>query len=110
MPTKALDASVRHQPSAAIVDSQSVKAAETVGAGTRGFDAGKKINGRKRHIAVDVEGLLLAVVVTAASIGDRMGAKVRLVEELFGRHKPMQCNFRAYPKLDVIRRCAASHQ
>lgn len=66
------------QPSAAIVDSQSVKAAETVGAGTRGFDAGKKINGRKRHIAVDVEGFLLAVVVTAANIGDRAGAK-RLV-------------------------------
>ncbi|MEV4317179.1 IS5 family transposase [Actinocrispum sp. NPDC049592] len=47
------------QPSPAVVDSQSVKAADTVGAGTRGFDNGKKINGRKRHIAVDVEGLLL---------------------------------------------------
>lgn len=66
------------QPSAAIMDSQSVKAADTVGAGSRGFDAGKKINGRKRHIAVDVEGFLLAVVVTAANVGDRMGAK-RLV-------------------------------
>lgn len=67
------------QPSAAIVDSQSVKAAETVGAGSRGFDNGKKINGRKRHIAVDVEGLLLAVVVTAANIGDRMGAKLLVI-------------------------------
>lgn len=67
------------QPSAAIVDSQSVKAAETVGAGTRGFDAGKKINGRKRHIAVDVEGFLLAVVVTAANIGDRAGAKLLVI-------------------------------
>jgi transposase len=67
------------QPSAAIVDSQSVKAAETVGAGTRGFDSGKKINGRKRHIAVDVEGFLLAVVVTAANIGDRMGAKLLVI-------------------------------
>jgi transposase len=70
------------QPSAAIVDSQSVKAAETVGAGTRGFDSGKKINGRKRHIAVDVEGFLLAVVVTAANIGDRMGAKLLVISLL----------------------------
>src|SRR5438445_7205272 len=67
------------QPSAAIVDSQSVKAAETVGAGSRGFDSGKKINGRKRHLAVDVEGLLLAVVVTAANVGDRMGAKLLVI-------------------------------
>jgi transposase len=70
------------QPSAAIVDSQSVKAADTVGAGSRGFDNGKKINGRKRHIAVDVEGFLLAVVVTAANIGDRMGAKLLVIAVL----------------------------
>jgi transposase len=67
------------QPSAAIVDSQSVKAAETAGATSRGFDSGKKINGRKRHIAVDVEGFVLAVVVTAANVGDRMGAKLLLI-------------------------------
>jgi transposase len=67
------------EPSAAIVDSQSVKAADTVGAASRGFDSGKKINGRKRHLAVDVEGLLLAVVVTAASVGDRMGAKYLII-------------------------------
>lgn len=67
------------QPSAAIMDSQSVKAAETVGAGSRGFDAGKKINGRKRHVAVDVEGFLLAVVVTAANVGDRAGAKLLVI-------------------------------
>jgi transposase len=69
-------------PSAAIVDSQSVKAAETVGRPTRGFDSGKKINGRKRHLAVDVEGWLLAVVVTAASIGDRAGAKLLIIRLL----------------------------
>src|SRR6266540_899310 len=67
------------QPSAAIVDSESVKGADTVGAATRGFDGGKKINGRKRHIAVDVEGFLLAVVVTAAGVGDRMGAKLLVI-------------------------------
>src|SRR6266545_2905112 len=67
------------QPSAAILDAQTVKAADTVGAATRGFDSGKKINGRKRHIAVDVEGFLLAVVVTAANVGDRMGAKLLVI-------------------------------
>jgi transposase len=67
------------QPSAAIVDSQSVKAADTVGAGGRGYDSGKKINGRKRHLAVDVEGFVLAVVVTAANVGDRIGAKLLVI-------------------------------
>jgi transposase len=67
------------QPSAAIVDSGSVKGADTVGSASRGFDSGKKINGRKRHIAVDVEGFLLAVVVTAAGVGDRMGAKLLVI-------------------------------
>jgi transposase len=61
-------------PTAASIDSQSVKAADTVSAASRGFDGGKKINGRKRHIAVDACGLLLAVVVTAASVQDRDGA------------------------------------
>jgi transposase len=61
-------------PTAGSVDSQSVKAADTVGAASRGFDGGKKINGRKRHIAVDCCGWLLAVVVTAASMQDRDGA------------------------------------
>ena len=53
-------------PTAAIIDSQTVPAADTVHRSTRGWDGGKKTNGRKRHIVVD--GLLLAVVVTAASI------------------------------------------
>ena len=63
------------EPTAAIIDSQSVKAAETVGKPSRGYDAGKKINGRKRHIAVDAMGLLLAVVITAASVQDRDAAR-----------------------------------
>jgi transposase len=62
------------EPSAAVIDSQSLRAAETVGAGDRGYDAGKRVNGTKRHIAVDTLGLLLAVVVTAASVQDRDGA------------------------------------
>ena len=63
------------EPSAAIIDSQSVKAAQTVATNSRGFDAGKKINGRKRHIAVDTLGLLLTVLITAAGIQDRDAAK-----------------------------------
>jgi transposase len=58
-------------PTAAVIDSQSVKAADTVGAATSGFDGGKKIKGRKRHVAVDSNGWLLAVLVTAANVQDR---------------------------------------
>jgi transposase len=61
-------------PTAGSIDSPSVKAADTVGAASRGYDGGKKINGRKRHIAVDTLGLLLSVIVTAASVQDRDGA------------------------------------
>jgi putative transposase len=64
------------EPSAAIIDSQSVKTA-SVG-GLRGYDAGKKVNGRKRHILVDTVGLLLVVVVQVASVQDRDGARVVL--------------------------------
>lgn len=62
------------QPTAAVIDSQTVRGADTVAAGTAGYDAGKKTKGRKRHIATDSSGLLLAVVVTAASIQDRDAA------------------------------------
>src|SRR5512135_3589864 len=67
--------------SAAIVDAQSVKAADTVGRATRGYDGGKKVNGRKRHIVVDTLGLLLAVLVTAASVQDRDGG-ARVLDRL----------------------------
>ncbi|MCX5233302.1 IS5 family transposase [Streptomyces sp. NBC_00233] len=63
------------EPAAAVIDSQSVRAAETVGAASRGWVAGKKVGGRKRHIAVDTLGLLLVVWVTAASVQDRDGAR-----------------------------------
>jgi transposase len=58
-----------------IVDSQSVRAAETVGRATRGWDGGKKVAGRKRHIVVDTLGLLLAVVVSPGSTQDRVAAR-----------------------------------
>lgn len=61
-------------PTAAIIDSQSVRGADTVPATSRGWDNGKKVGGRKRHVATDCLGLLLAVVVTAANMQDRDGA------------------------------------
>lgn len=70
------------QASAAIVDSQSVKTVE--GGAARGFDAGKKVTGRKRHVVVDTLGLVLAVVVTAANIQDRDGAQL-VLRELYRR-------------------------
>jgi transposase len=63
------------EPTAAIIDSQSVRAADTVPRAGRGWDAAKKVNGRKRHIAVDAMGLVLAVVITAASVQDRDAAR-----------------------------------
>lgn len=65
-------------PSAAIVDAQSVKT--TLVKGKRGFDAGKNVNGRKRHIVVDTLGLLLLVLVTTADVQDKPGAKQLLTK------------------------------
>jgi putative transposase len=69
-------------PSAAIMDSQSVKTTET--SGMRGYDAGKKVNGIKRHLLVDTLGLVWAVVILAANIQDREGART-LLEKVKGR-------------------------
>jgi transposase len=62
-------------PTAGVVDSQSVKAPQ---AETRGYGAGKKIVGRKRHIAVDTDGRLLMVNLTTADIADSAGAQAVL--------------------------------
>jgi putative transposase len=70
------------EPSAAVMDSQTVKTTETPG--VRGYDAGKKVNGRKRHLLVDTLGLVLMVIVHAANIQDRDGAKL-LLERVQGR-------------------------
>lgn len=63
-------------PTAGVIDSQSVKTTES--GGIRGFDAGKKINGRKRHIVVDTLGLMVGLVVHSAGIQDRDGAPLVL--------------------------------
>jgi putative transposase len=68
-------------PSAAVIDSQSVKTMES--GGPRGYDAGKKINGRKRHALVDTDGRALVLQVTPASTQDRDGA-VPLLQESRG--------------------------
>jgi transposase len=72
-------------PSAALVDAQSVKTSGNVPESSQGIDAGKKIKGRKRHIATDTLGLLLVVLVTAASVQDTPGGRA-VVAELAARH------------------------
>jgi len=68
----------KRAPTAAILDSQSVKVSNH--GGVRGYDAGKKIMGRKRHLLVDTLGLILAVVVHPANLQDRDGARLVLAK------------------------------
>jgi putative transposase len=77
-------------PSAAAIDSQSVKTA--LGGKERGTDGGKKVRGRKRHILVDSLGFLLAVVVTAANVDD-----ARAAQDVFA-----QVRGRDFPRLRVV--------
>ncbi|MFG6200905.1 transposase [Nonomuraea sp. JJY05] len=74
------------EPSAGIIDSQSLRAAETVARDSRGYDAAKNVQGTKRRIIVDTLCLLLVVIVTAAGAQDRDGAKPAL-ERLHDWHE-----------------------
>jgi putative transposase len=79
----------RHKhPTAGSLDSQSVKTTSVAGQ-DQGFDAGKKIKGRKRHIVVDTLGFLMAFVVTSAAVQDGDGAKI-LLGRLDGSAKKMR--------------------
>ena len=69
------------EPTAAIVDSQTVKTSSNVPESSQGIDAAKRIKGRKRHVATDVLGLLLVVLVTAASVHDTAAGR-DVVDEL----------------------------
>ncbi|MFJ6574191.1 IS5 family transposase [Streptomyces sp. NPDC091292] len=73
------------EPTAAVVDAQSVKTSGNVAESSQGIDAGKKIKGRKRHLVTDTLGLVLAVLVTAASVHDTTGGKL-LLDDLAAAH------------------------
>ena len=77
-----LESNREPNPTAAIIDSQSVKTTDV--RGPRGYDKGKNVKGRKRHIVVDTLGLLIAIVVHAADIQDRDGAKL-VLKKAYGR-------------------------
>jgi transposase len=80
------------EPSAGLVDSQTVRGADTVGADSRGYDAGKKINGRERFIVTDTLGLLITVVVCAAHYRRPMAGQSETADAFESASRDHQCD------------------
>jgi transposase len=97
------------EPTAGIVDARTVRGASTVSAETRGYDAGKKISGRKTFGIVDTLGLLIAVVVVAASVSDNVGGieTVDRARARTGRFAKLWCD--AGFKVAFIEHCRSHH-
>lgn len=74
------------EPSVGIIDARSVRASASVPLSSSGYDGGRKVPGRKRHIVTDTLGLLLVVAVTATNVGDR-DAAVPLLQRLHTLHR-----------------------
>ncbi len=97
------------EPSAGIIDARSVRGASTVTRPTRGYDAGKKISGRKTFGVVDTIGILMAVIVVAASVSDNAGgiAVMDRARNRSGRLKKVWCD--GGFKKTFIASCGAHH-
>ena len=95
--------------SGSVIDARSVRGAATVGASTRGYDAGKKVSGRKTFGVVDTLGLLVAIVIVAASVSDNTGgiAAVDRARAKSGRLKKVFCD-QGF-KRTFVAHCAGAH-
>ncbi|WP_116248337.1 IS5 family transposase [Nocardiopsis sp. FIRDI 009] len=102
----------KDEPTAAIIDAQTVPTSSNVAESEQGYDAGKRVKGRKRHIATDTPGLLLAVIVIAAHAWVDSGYKTRFAEhaaragitiEAVAR-EPGQRGFRVLPRRWAVER------
>jgi hypothetical protein len=94
-------------PSAEVFDSYNIKTTES--AGPQGYDAGRKIKGRKRHVLTDIEGNLVHLVIPTADIQNRDGAPLVLTEIVKRFHGGGMCSpMAAMPETNPRMLCAAS--